>query len=658
MYWCLLVFFSVLGIDIGEKITKVSIATDEKAMHLALGYNSKRFTPSCFAIWNNSNNPTEVFHYNWDYGDIAKTKCFKNVKYCTCGNMIHDSSLLFLNRIHILSLSIRRIIDCVMDAESVNENPLVVFSLTPEIGVIDKSFLEIACSIAGINYVQFIDSNVAAAYHYCLERSELFKNSEKVVAFLDFGSSGTRFSIFKFSGYNNSFGFTELYFESTQNFSGNGVDNVIFLKAIQLLGNPKLNDREEFILMNQVQKAKESLTINSIAELKIEIGGKIFGFNITNDDLWSFCKLNMTHIESMIQNGYQMANISQVDSIEVIGGSSRLSFLSSFLMDSLNIDRIGHSVNAESSPSMGAGYFAAERSMKKAMKYVQKKFLVKRDIFIKSGSSIQQVFSKNDYEDSVPFIEMDIEPYQTVIIYNDKNEIESEFTLAGLLTKNRVVFEILINNYGQAVPYKILSQSNPNQTYSIINMKQKYNSSDPTLIAYLTNYNELISSNEQQLSIAKSINAFEEYLLQMKSYIENCPYLSHENLIILKHEYIKYNDWFSLISDITSLSDIENMLTEMHNNTNGIIQKAINQKDRDKSIEGLKKTISRAQEILSSGLVEPGMLENLKKVYHKLTQQIDDLDSYQTNEIVKMRMELKEIIIPIKNEIRIRKKKT
>ena len=440
-FFCILLNFSlsaVFGFDYGYNSIKVSTATEKHLLSWALNSISKRINPQYFALWtldsdkNNNNHITNNnsivfdennFHnYDWVFGEHAKTKCMKKPELCIVGNPLFKEEVYNSADVETFAAaSIKYVYESILKAEEMNDTyPIkAAFSIPSSFKTKQKLDLLKALSLANIDVVQFVPNHIATAEIYAIERTSLFSQSEKekIVMFLDIGAKGTRISVFSFSYPNNTITVKELSYLSDEEFGGNNIDQMFYDQIVKEQNITFTKNRDNIRFLEQIKNTKELLTLHETRNLTYEYDEKTIHYEITRENLLMLCKNFSDNLVNMIHKAKEDAksklndNNIEIDSIELVGGSTRLPFIQDLVLGVLpNLKKVSHSVDADSSVCMGSGYFAIHRSPEYSVKDMKHEFIL-RDKFIVSINHEKNftIFDKTENPEAVSSLHIDLD---------------------------------------------------------------------------------------------------------------------------------------------------------------------------------------------------------------------------------------------------------
>ena len=404
----------VFGIDYGTEFIKVGMALPGKAVHVALNQQSKRLSPAYFAFWRNNapGNSTTEHHWtsadlktcSWSFLDAAKShgKRFP-------GNVIQGISPLLENehgfrRRESLALVLRHLLSTVDEGRWSPEKATVVFSVEPELPYEERVALGEAMKLTNATLAAVIDSPTAAATTYALEKRSLYAEGPKVVAFVDVGARHTWASVFKLVPSEGDPEVEELAVAVNYSLGGSLMDEKVAARLIDVFVEQNHVDvtteraRKQFY--SEATRVKELLSINDFVDVRMEDVIDDYGLNY---------KFSRKEFEGMIEEWEQSLNelylevlakaglgVSDVDSIELLGGSTRVPFIKNALMKISGMEKLNRTMNSDEAIALGAGYIGATRSSSFVVKSVKIKPLVGIEVSLSKGEDKTVLFKASD----------------------------------------------------------------------------------------------------------------------------------------------------------------------------------------------------------------------------------------------------------------------
>lgn len=360
------------------------MAHPKHGIHVTLNQQSKRLSPSYFAIWNISNpaysRPDSSGHFNiseldsldWSFLDQAKSHSFRFPKNAIKGLTPVNRLRNGLRGQEVVALVIRHLIQTVDEGKWKPEDASIVISVEPKLPREERIAIAEAVSLTNATLTSIVDSSTAAAHVYALEKLSFFDSKGKTVVFIDIGATHTWTAVYNFSLNNNEPNPTvdELAVDFNYTLGGNLMDNELadFLmkKFYDQYKIEITSPRKKRQFLDEARRAKELLTVNKDVTIKIDDVVEDYGLNyhLTRDEFESLILHFNQSLRELYFNVVQKAglNISQIDSIELIGGITRVPFVKQSLMEVSGMTKLNRTMNSDEVIALGAGYIGASRS--------------------------------------------------------------------------------------------------------------------------------------------------------------------------------------------------------------------------------------------------------------------------------------------------------
>jgi hypoxia up-regulated 1 len=420
-----LVGSTVFGIDFGYEYIKVAMAVPGRGVHVALNQQSKRLSPSYFAIWNTSDpktpvarhgrlTPDELSECSWSFLDAAKSHSLRFPH-----NMIKGLSPLLstttgFTRRESLAAILRHLIQTIGDGRATPETAQIVMTVEPYLSRQDRIAIAEAVQLANATVTAIIDSPTAAAHVYALEKRSLFSDSPKTVFFVDFGATATWGALFTFGIDKDSPDqtpyATEIALVTNTSLGGNQMDEILakFLlrnfemaNKIEVKDNPRLSRR----FLEEARRAKELLTVNKAVEIKLEDLVDDYGmsYTLTREQFQMLIGDVNQSLQNLFKDALARANITAVDSIELIGGVTRVPYVQEVLIEVSGLEKLNRTMNSDEALALGAGYRGATESSAFIVMAVQLRSLANANVVVKHGDTEFELFNLSSYHDDVGY---------------------------------------------------------------------------------------------------------------------------------------------------------------------------------------------------------------------------------------------------------------
>jgi heat shock protein 4 len=377
---------AIFGIDFGSEYIKVSTVHPVKGTHILMNQQSKRLTPSYFAFWNTTDAksttpPVNDSHweidslgnYSWTFFDAARSHARRFPSNSLQGFLpIHGPRHGFDGR-EVLALQIRNLIETIDDGKTRAADSSIVFTVEPLLPREERSAIAEAVSLSGASLLEITDAPTAAAYVYALERRKLFEDSPRVVAFFDIGASHTWAAVFRFTkgAYKGGPPLAEgLAVACNYTLGAAVMDRALtnlLIKKFEDLHHVKVTgERVLRQFYEEAKRAKEVLTTTPNVAIRLEdiVDDLGLTYTVTRAEFESLIvdfnvSLHNLFDEVVSKSGL---NVSAVDSIELLGGTTRVPFVQQCLMTVSGLNKLNRTLNSDEAIALGAGYCAASRS--------------------------------------------------------------------------------------------------------------------------------------------------------------------------------------------------------------------------------------------------------------------------------------------------------
>lgn len=444
-----LLFFSksvVIGLDYGHENIKIGLSLLGKGVHVALNQQNKRLSPSYFAIWNttNPNQLNRTKHYtiselracSWAYNQDAYRIFLKYPQNTFRGLENISGDYNGLMRREAYAILLHHLFKTMDEGKHEIVSIHVVFAVDPDISCKEKYIMNEIIKLSGAHLKMIIDSPSAAANLYALEKKQLYAKSPKTVVFVDVGARKTWMSVFSFKSTPGNPIVKQLSIISNISIGGDFADQKLanffiqkFSKDINFtLPFPK---RVELLFLDEARKIKERLSLHSTVDVKIEDAfmDKTFECTITREQ---FEKL-ISDFNETLSHAYikliDEANLfrSDIDSIEIIGGSTRIPYIQDILLQVSGIGRLNRTMNSDEAIALGAGYVGASNSADfLAVKKVKISSFCNFNVFLLHNQKIIKLFDKNDRIDDTNSYEFGSLDNTYISLLTGEDEINCE----------------------------------------------------------------------------------------------------------------------------------------------------------------------------------------------------------------------------------------
>ena len=377
---------AVFGIDFGCEYIKVGMAIPGRGVHVALNQQSKRLSPSYFAMWNTSNprqsrkngerwTLDELEDCTWAFLDAAKSHSLRFPHNMVKGISPITENINGFTRREAMALVLRHLVATVDGERWTPEVAQVVLTVEPFLPRVDRMAIIEAVRLSNATLTSIIDSPTAAAQVYSLEKRALYQDKPKIVMFVDMGASYTWAALFQFVNEKTQPIAHELSIVTNSSLGGNLMDEAIADLLIakfkeqnknvqddEIDGNEKL--RKRFI--EESRRAKELLTINKVVDVKMEdvVDDAMLNYKLTKEEFESLITDFNLSLINLWNSALEEANLTaeDVDSIELIGGVTRVPYIQDVLCSVSGMEKLNRTMNSDEAVALGAGYVGASQS--------------------------------------------------------------------------------------------------------------------------------------------------------------------------------------------------------------------------------------------------------------------------------------------------------
>ena len=371
----------IYSVDFGSDNVKLGIALPG-GIEIALNQQSKRYTPSYFAIYNLSNkakteipehweeNQTRQLEWLFSYAAEAHGKRFPQNVVKGMPDLLKNTKGLTGRELY--SLMLKYLISTAKDGIFKFEASTLMIAVEPWMSRMERYAIYEAIDMGHAKIAGIIDSPVAAATTYGLERQSFYFNSSKVVAFLDLGQSHTWVSIFNFSSNGTQLSCKQLSVSSNETLGGSLVDKALSEYLISKFAEQYKLDPSTFSLrvknrfLDEAKRAKERLTVSPETSINLEdvLDDYSFSCGITRDEFNSLITDTTVSVNNLLDEALHKAGITknELESIELLGGTTRVPLFNETIRQWSGMEKLNRTMNSDEAIALGAGYAGAARS--------------------------------------------------------------------------------------------------------------------------------------------------------------------------------------------------------------------------------------------------------------------------------------------------------
>lgn len=373
---------NTFGIDLGSQDTKVSMAQPNSGVHVLMNQNSKRLTPTNFAIWKTEDpkhkqekhwDINEIDKLSWSYFYSAKSHSMRFPESSIQGTFPLASNEIGITKREYLALLLRQLIKTIDEGKYSPDDSSVVFAVDPATPLHERLAILEAAKIANISVSSIIDSSTAVAQTYALEKRSLFANGRETVMFVDIGAKQSWFGIFTFQDNDGKIKVEEHTVISDSELGGEIIDEKIAEKVMkkyqEKMKIKNISDKLKKQFLDEAKRAKEVLSIDNKAVIRLD--DDEFEYTLTKSELEEICVILNNKIKILFMKALKQANIEGVDSIELIGGATRMEIIQNTLKSISGLTKLNRTLNSEEAVALGAGYIAAKANPSMKVKDIE-----------------------------------------------------------------------------------------------------------------------------------------------------------------------------------------------------------------------------------------------------------------------------------------------
>ncbi|OHT02196.1 dnaK protein [Tritrichomonas foetus] len=309
-----------------------------------------------------------------------------------------------LTRREIMALVLRHLITTVDEGRWSPETAQIVLTVEPLLPRADRYAISEAVKLSNATLAAIIDSPTAAAQVYALEKRSLYIEQAKHVLFIDYGATYTWAAVFRFENIDDTPIVQELSIVTNSSLGGNLMDrelaDLLLTKFAENNKIPKPTERRIISrFIEEARRAKEILTVNKDADIRLEDVVDDYGLNyhLTREvfqELISNCNQSL---RNLFNDAIEKAgiNATELDSIELIGGITRVPYVQECLMEISGMEKLNRTMNSDEAVALGAGYRGASNSGAFIVKKVFLAPFVNTNISIVHNGKIIELFNES-----------------------------------------------------------------------------------------------------------------------------------------------------------------------------------------------------------------------------------------------------------------------
>lgn len=367
-----------IGLDFGSFFTKASVVISNEHPEIATNYETKRMTPTFIAF-------RAPPHFNWsdeaitskeagmlrpEFGEKAlqlmESRPASGTGFLPIFLDMENNSISQLAKDLFISTNasrvsmtdatcvfLRQFLTAIAKGRKIHGVHVTVPSFTT---IPQRSMITGMLHAAGVRRARVIDDIEAICCIYSNVYSSRFAKSRRRTLFIDLGATNMQAYIVQFERLKDSkkpFAMRLAYGFDAEN--GGAFLTAKLVKYIhKSLALENVTDSDNRRLFSAVERLKKQLTLTEEATVTTEIGGNEMCITMDRSELLAQSTDFLASLKRVIEDVIHM----KYDEVEIIGGSSRLPFIASFLSEEFNMTQIGHSLNADEALAIGAGYYS------------------------------------------------------------------------------------------------------------------------------------------------------------------------------------------------------------------------------------------------------------------------------------------------------------
>ena len=449
------------GVDWGSEYIKLSACLFGRGVHTVLNQQSKRLSPSSFCVYNISNPSNTTFPKHW-------TK--ESIKECQWGffehasthakrfpdNAVHGLSnltgnVLGFTRREILALMIKSLISTAEQGKWKPKQASLVFAVEPWMPRSQRYAIKEACSISEANLISVIDSPVAAAQTYALEKQVFYKFYPKIVAFIDIGSSHTWASVFNFSNGGDYSVVKQLSVSTNFSLGGRVIDEKIaevierkFCEKNNI--KPPFSSRVKAAFLTEAHRVKERMTISKSVDINLEdlVDDMGVHFTMLLEEFEELIADFIPSIHNLFKDVAMKANLTEneISSIELLGGSSRIPLFNKAIMDWSGHTKLNRTLNSDEAVAIGAGYIGAVYSNSFIIRKVKMSPILSVNVSMVYGDEKVLLFREGQFDTdnlTIDFAVKDLPNNFTIEIDGDTNFFHYFFNISDKFNSTDII---------------------------------------------------------------------------------------------------------------------------------------------------------------------------------------------------------------------------
>lgn len=633
---------TVVGVDLGHSGVKVSLISKNRTLHVAQTVDGLKVIPSYFALWNRTRSSNysstqswtdkTMNEFEWAFGPTAMSQCLRFPKLCLKGFVLGNESHFNLRGYEMTALSLHSLLSSVIAEENITDEIQAVIAIPPGMKAQEKSFLYASLSVAGLLTSQFLDATVAPAHLYGLEKTLKFKNTTRIVAFVDVGAKGTRVTIFNFTSADNTTTVAQLASQFDETIGGDDLD----LKLAKLIA-PKyhvdLNNPKVYVnFVNDMMAVKEALSIHRSVDLKWEADDdeEETVITVTRDELNSVAKVMNETLKVLIRSALDQAKVEKVDNVELVGGCSRIPFIQEIIKEEFNVTKLGKTVNGDGAVALAAGYVAAECSNEFKVREIDRSYMLTSECALHSDNRVWRIFKAGDIDNTRSIVRLTANPGQKFVLVTDSNIPFMSFSLKNLSSPTEVEIVFVENYYLMPVPLEALAKDGTKLQMEFESVGWELSPAE--LGKSQTLVEKMIELQAERRVNEKVASDFEGLLLSLARMCENEETLLEEERHLIRGIVDSEMSWFQDLLSSPPTDVYRAKIAKIEKETKEFVDRVKEVSARAIALKKLAKTTSKSEKVLAD--LEANPLSQDESLLRQLTFKIKEAKRILTDEAI------------------------
>ena len=372
----------IYSVDFGSEFIKLGITLPGR-IEIALNQQSKRYTPSFFALYNLSDkqhtNPPEhwdkkqINDLEWSFAYDAQSQYRRFPQNVVKGfpNLLNNSH--GLTGREQMALILKHLCSTSADGKYSFDQSSLIFAVEPWLSRKERQALKESVEVGESRTLGITDSPTAAASIYAFERQQFYSSKPRTVAFLDLGQHHTWVSIFNFSTNGTEITADQLSVASNMTLGGQIIDDRVsslfidkFLEQNPSIKRDQITEKIKGRFLDEAKRAKERLTVTSSTDSSLDdiIDEASFSYALSRQEFESLLDDMSESINHLLQEALDKANITkeELDSIELLGGTTRVPHFNETIRNWSGMEKLNRTLNSDEAIAIGAGYVGVSSS--------------------------------------------------------------------------------------------------------------------------------------------------------------------------------------------------------------------------------------------------------------------------------------------------------